>query len=44
MMEDDATFGRSLEKIRGLRPAVVHFCHDNRTWVAGSKPPPRPSP
>jgi N-acyl homoserine lactone hydrolase len=33
MMEDDATFGRSLDKMRGLKPAVVHFCHDNRTWL-----------
>src|SRR5690348_3618402 len=32
MMEDDATFGRSLEKMRQLDPAAVHFCHDNRTW------------
>jgi len=32
MMEDDATFGRSLEKMRGLKPVAVHFCHDNRAW------------
>jgi hypothetical protein len=32
MMEDDATFGRSLEKMRRLKPAAVHFCHDKRTW------------
>jgi N-acyl homoserine lactone hydrolase len=32
MMEDDATFGRSLQKMRGLKPASVHFCHDNRSW------------
>ena len=32
MMEDDATFGQSLEKMRRLNPAAVHFCHDNRTW------------
>jgi N-acyl homoserine lactone hydrolase len=32
MMEDDATFGRSLEQMRRLKPAAVHFCHDKRTW------------
>ena len=32
MMEDDATFGQSLEKMRRLKPTAVHFCHDNRTW------------
>ena len=32
MMEDIPTFGRSLEKIRRLKPASIHFCHDNRTW------------
>jgi N-acyl homoserine lactone hydrolase len=32
MMEDVPTFNRSLEKIRRLAPASIHFCHDNRTW------------
>jgi len=32
MMEDDVTFGRSLEKMRQRTPAAVHFCHDNQTW------------
>jgi N-acyl homoserine lactone hydrolase len=32
MMEDIPTFGRSLEKIRRIEPASIHFCHDNRTW------------
>jgi len=32
MMEDLPTFRRSLEKIRRLEPAAIHFCHDNRTW------------
>jgi len=32
MMEDVPTFDRSLEKIRRLEPAAIHFCHDNRTW------------
>ena len=40
MMEDDATFGRSLEKMRLLKPATVHFCHDNRTWPRTAKPQP----
>lgn len=31
-MEDAPTFEKSLNKIRQLRPASVHFCHDNRTW------------
>jgi len=31
-MEDDATFGQSLEKMRRLKPTAVHFCHDKRTW------------
>ena len=34
MMEDIPTAQRSLETLRELRPAAVHFCHDNRTWVA----------
>ena len=32
MMEDASTFGRSLDKMRRMKPAAVHFCHDNRTW------------
>ena len=32
MMEDVPTFRQSLEKIRLLEPAAIHFCHDNRTW------------
>ncbi len=40
MMEDVPTFVRSLDKLRRLKPAAIHFCHDNRTWVAHSKPPP----
>jgi len=31
-MEDIPTFNQSLEKIRLLEPAAIHFCHDNRTW------------
>ena len=31
-MENDSTALRSIEKLRALRPAAVHFCHDNRTW------------
>jgi N-acyl homoserine lactone hydrolase len=34
MMEDVPTFRRSLDKIRRLKPASLHFCHDNRTWLA----------
>lgn len=36
MMDDVATFQKSLDKLRRLKPASVHFCHDDRTW----KPPP----
>jgi N-acyl homoserine lactone hydrolase len=32
MMDDLPTARRSLEKLRHLKPAAVHFCHDNRTW------------
>jgi N-acyl homoserine lactone hydrolase len=32
MMDDVPTAQRSLEKLRNLKPATVHFCHDNRTW------------
>jgi N-acyl homoserine lactone hydrolase len=32
MMEDVPMFARSLETIRHLQPAAIHFCHDNRTW------------
>jgi N-acyl homoserine lactone hydrolase len=32
MMEDMPLFNQSLEKIRRLEPAAIHFCHDNRTW------------
>jgi N-acyl homoserine lactone hydrolase len=32
MMEDIPTAQQSLEKLRQLRPAAVHFCHDNRAW------------
>ena len=32
MMDDRPTFERSLQKLRGLHPAAVHFCHDNRSW------------
>src|SRR2546430_1268647 len=31
MMEDIPTFNQSLEKIRLLEPAAIHFCHANRT-------------
>jgi N-acyl homoserine lactone hydrolase len=34
MMEDLRTFGGSLDKMRRLEPAAVHFCHDRRTWQA----------
>ena len=37
MMEDVPAFVRSLDKIRQLKPASLHFCHDNRTWHR--KPP-----
>jgi N-acyl homoserine lactone hydrolase len=40
MMEDVPTFRRSLDKIRRLKPASLHFCHDNRTWHRTAKPPP----
>ncbi|GAC1480834.1 MAG: MBL fold metallo-hydrolase [Candidatus Dormibacteria bacterium] len=33
MMEDPAAFARSLEKLRAVSPATVHFCHDKRTWL-----------
>jgi N-acyl homoserine lactone hydrolase len=33
MMEDIPEFARSLEKIRRIDPASIHFCHDNRTWL-----------
>jgi hypothetical protein len=32
MMEDVPTFHQSLDKLRQLKPASIHFCHDNRTW------------
>ncbi len=32
-MENVPTALRSIETLRGLRPAAVHFCHDNRTWA-----------
>ena len=31
-MEDPVLFRRSLNKLRELHPAAVHFCHDKRTW------------
>jgi len=31
-MEDPILFRRSLDKLRKVRPAAVHFCHDKRTW------------
>ena len=40
MMEDVPTFRRSLDKIRRLKPASLHFCHDNRTWHRTGQPPP----
>jgi N-acyl homoserine lactone hydrolase len=40
MMEDRPTFLQSLDKIRRLDPASVHFCHDNRTWRRTAKPAP----
>ncbi len=40
MMEDVPTFNRSLEKIRGLDPVSIYFCHDNRTWHRTAEPPP----
>jgi N-acyl homoserine lactone hydrolase len=40
MMEDVPTFRRSLDKIRRLKPASLHFCHDNRTWHRTAQPPP----
>ena len=39
-MEDVPTAQQSITKLRGLRPAAVHFCHDNRTWRRTAKPPP----
>src|SRR5207247_10310225 len=44
MMEDLPTFKQSLDKLRRRKPAALHFCHDNRTWVARSKPHPKPPP
>jgi glyoxylase-like metal-dependent hydrolase (beta-lactamase superfamily II) len=32
---DLAAYDASLARLRGLRPAVVHFAHDRRTWSAG---------
>jgi len=32
MMDDRLAFERSLQKLRALKPAAVHFCHDNRAW------------
>src|SRR3989475_12813761 len=32
VMEEGPTFGPSLDKLRGLKPAASHFCHDSRTW------------
>lgn len=40
MMEDVPTFRRSLDKIRRLKPASLHFCHDNRSWHRTAQPPP----
>jgi len=40
MMDDVPTAQRSLEKLRNLKPAAVHFCHDNRTWRRIAQPPP----
>jgi N-acyl homoserine lactone hydrolase len=40
MMEDGPTFLQSLDKIRRLEPASLHFCHDNRTWRRAAQPPP----
>jgi N-acyl homoserine lactone hydrolase len=31
-MEDVPTGQRSIERLRQLNPAAVHFCHDGRTW------------
>ena len=39
-MEDVPMFQQSLDKLRRREPAAIHFCHDNRTWVAHSKSPP----
>jgi N-acyl homoserine lactone hydrolase len=36
MMEDVPTFNRSLQKLRDVKPASVHFCHDNRAWHRGA--------
>ena len=33
MMEDPDAFARSLSKLRAVKPASVHFCHDKRTWL-----------
>jgi N-acyl homoserine lactone hydrolase len=32
MMDDMPTAIESLERMRALKPAAVHFCHDKRTW------------
>jgi len=32
MMDDVPTAQQSLEKLRSMKPAAVHFCHDKRTW------------
>ena len=40
MMEDVPTFRRSLDKIRRLKPASLHFCHDNRSWHRTAQAPP----
>ena len=32
MMDDVPLALKSLDKLRAIQPAAVHFCHDNRTW------------
>lgn len=32
MMDDIPTALQSLDRLRRLKPAAVHFCHDKRTW------------
>jgi len=36
MMDDMPTALQSLDRLRQLKPAAVHFCHDKRSWRAAT--------
>ncbi|HEX3630668.1 MAG TPA: N-acyl homoserine lactonase family protein [Candidatus Dormibacteraeota bacterium] len=38
MMDDMPTALTSLQQLRDLKPAAVHFCHDKRTWHHAAAP------